>query len=76
MISPNVNALKISDNLKWDFQLGYQNSMQLFNYSGEITPELEKLAIGVVSQMTSITEEAQSLIDAANSFIPVNPTSK
>ena len=35
MITPNVEMLKINDNLKWDWQACYQETMQVFNYSGE-----------------------------------------
>jgi uncharacterized FlaG/YvyC family protein len=63
MIIPNIQALKVADNLKWDFQLGYQKALQIFNYSGEVTPEYQMAVKELEEQMKAIKANADFLIE-------------
>lgn len=69
MISPNIQALKTADNLKWDFQAGYQKALQVFNYSGEITEEYKAAATEFLNQMNAIKADADFLLQEAGKFV-------
>lgn len=71
MISPNLEALKTTDILKWDFQSfftpdgGYQKSMNIFNYSGEITEEHKEKCKNLMSLLNDIKTNIDFLYDEA-----------
>lgn len=69
MMSPNIQALKTADNLKWDFQAGYQKALQVFNYSGEITEEYKAAATEFLNQMNAIKADADFLLQEAGKFV-------
>lgn len=69
MVSPNIQALKTADNLKWDFQAGYQKALQIFNYSGEITEEYKAAATEFLNQMNAIKADADFLLQEAGKFV-------
>ena len=64
MVSPNIQALKTADNLKWDFQAGYQKALQVFNYSGEATEEYKKACDDFLAQMNTIKADTEFLASA------------
>lgn len=65
MVSPNIQALKTADNLKWDFQAGYQKALQVFNYSGEITEEYQAVVKELLGHIDTIKEDADFLLQEA-----------
>lgn len=69
MISPNIKALKVSDNFKWDMQTCYQKSVQLFNFSGEANEEYKKNARELISVLKDIKEEIDILSEEAEKLI-------
>lgn len=69
MIISNIEALKKADNLKWDFQAGYQKALQIFNYSGDMNEEYKKIVKEVVDQMKEIVESAEFLKKEAEKLI-------
>jgi hypothetical protein len=69
MVKQNVKALKTADNLKWDFNTGYQKSVQVFNYNGEMTDELRQACQDIIDSMGSIKEEADVLLQAAQATL-------
>lgn len=69
MVIPNIQALKTADNLKWDFQAGYQKALQVFNYSGEITEEYKTFVKEFLDSVNAIKADADFLLQEAGKFV-------
>ena len=75
MMSPNLEALKTADNLKWDFQAfftqngGYQKAMNIFNYSGELTEEHKENCKSFMTQLNEMKTSIDFLYDEATKIV-------
>lgn len=65
MSNVNIDALKIADNLKWDFQIAYQRALQCFNYSGEVTEEYKTAVTELRERLKLVQSHAETLIKEA-----------
>lgn len=65
MTNVNIDALKINDNLKWDFQVAYQRALQCFNYSGEPTEDYKTAVTELRERLKLVQAHAETLIKEA-----------
>jgi len=75
MVSPNIEALKKTDNCKWDLQKFFakdgalQTAMNVFNYSGEPTEEYKENSQRLITQLTEIKVSLDLLCDEATKIV-------
>jgi hypothetical protein len=60
-ITPNRQAIKDLSALNVDSQFCQQYGTQVFNYSGEVTPQYQQLCANLSSVLNDITTDIQAI---------------
>lgn len=58
----NVEMLKTTDSIKWDWQVCYQQAMQVFNYSGEENDDYKKVCKTLEERLNQIQQNLLTLV--------------
>lgn len=60
-ITPNRQGLKDLSTFNIDAQFCQQYGTQVFNYSGEVTPQYQQLCTNLLAVLTDITADIQAI---------------
>ncbi len=58
----NVDMLKITDNIKWDWELCYQQSMHVFKNLGEENEDYKKVCKILEERLNQIQQNVLTLV--------------